>query len=158
MNAPRKLPADVVDQLLRRLVATYGRRFWLNYEGAEASDVRAIWARELGGYAERTDAIAWAFENLPEQPPNAIEFRNLCRRAPLPAAPALPLPPADPERAAEVLQKARQLFAGRRSTDGLAWARNAIAKAERGEYVSRATLRAARAVAHRLNVADPAET
>ncbi|MGD9599961.1 MAG: hypothetical protein AB7P94_16675 [Steroidobacteraceae bacterium] len=158
MNAPRKLPADVVDQLLRRLVATYGRRFWLQYEGAEASDVRAIWSRELGGYTERQDAISWAFDNLPEQPPNAIEFRNLCRRAPAPTTPALPLPPADPVRAAALVEQVRQMFATSRSVDGLAWARDAIAKAERGEHVSACTLRAARAVAHRLNVAGPAET
>lgn len=156
MNAPRKLPADVVDQLLRRLVATYGRRFWLQYEGAEASDVRAIWARELAGYTERPEVFAWAFENLPEQPPNAIEFRNLCRRAPPPPTKALPEPPADPQKVAEAIASARAILA-ERNRNGRAWAEAIVARHEAGETVSSTALRAARAVL-RTNVADPVET
>lgn len=158
MNAPRKLPADVVDQLLRRLVATYGRRFWLQYEGAEASDVRAIWSRELAGYTERTEAIAWAFENLPEDPPNAIAFRNLCRRAPAAPTPPLPAPPADPQRVAAELAKLQQLTAGLQPDDGLRWARRLIERHEAGEHVGSAALRDARKALARRNVAAPVET
>lgn len=158
MNAPRKLPADVVDQLLRRLVATYGRRFWLQYEGAEASDVRAIWSRELGGYADRTEAIAWAFENLPEQPPNAIEFRNLCRRAPVAPPEQLPAPPADPQRVAAELAKLKRLTTADRDEDGLAWARRLIARHEAGEHIGSAALRDARKALARRNVVGPVET
>ena len=154
MNAPRKLPADVVDQLMRRLVATYGRRFWAQWEGVEPADVKAIWARELAGYIDRPEVFAWAFENLPEQPPNAIEFRNLCRRAPARPVQVLPEAPADPERVRAELAKLQQILKPQ-AGDRLAWARNAIAKAERGEYVSPTAVRAARD-ALRRNVADPA--
>lgn len=158
MNAPRKLPAEVVDQVLRRMVATYGRRFWLQYEGAEASDVRAIWSRELGGYAERAAAIAWAFENLPEDPPNAIAFRNLCRRAPIAQPEQLPEPPADPQRVAAELAKLKRLTCEQHNADGLNWARRLIARHEAGEHVGSAALRDARKALARRNVAGPVET
>lgn len=154
MNAPRRLPIEAVDWLFRRLVATYGRRFWLQWEGVEPADVKAVWARELGGYTDRRDVFLFALDNLPESPPNAIEFRNLCRRAPAAKVEELPAPPADPAKVAAVIADARQLL-GVRNTDGRAWARRAIERADRGEYVSPATLRAARAVV-RSSIPDPA--
>jgi hypothetical protein len=156
MNTARKLPPDVVDQLFRRMVATYGRRFWAQWEGVEPADVKAVWARELGGYTDRPEVFTWAFENLPEQPPNAIEFRNLCRRAPPPVVKALPEPPADPERVRAELAKLQHILQPQ-DGDRRAWARRALERADAGEPVSGATLRAARAVL-RTNVADPAET
>lgn len=111
MNAPKKLPPDVLDDVLRRLVATYGRRFWAQYEGVEVSDVRAVWARELAGYTDRPESLRFAFENLPEAPPNAIEFRNLCRRAPAPPVPALPAPVVDPAVVRNAIAQANAILA-----------------------------------------------
>lgn len=154
MNTTRKLPADVVDQLFRRMVATYGRRFWAQWEGVDPADVKAVWARELGGYVDRPEVFAWAFENMPEQPPNAIEFRNLCRRAPPKPTQALPEPPADPERVRAELAKLQHIVRPEyRATRQ--WAQRVIERHEAGERVSSAALRDARA-ALRRNVADPA--
>lgn len=150
MTAPRKLPADLLDQVLRRMGATYGRRFWQQYEGAPEGDVRAVWARELAGYEQRPKVFAWAFENLPEDPPNAVAFRNLCRRAPQePAAAALEAPPVDPKRAAEVLAQAKAIFAPARQFDGLAWARTVIERKERGEPIGAYAVREAKAALQR---------
>lgn len=148
-----KLPAAMVDQLFRRLVATYGRRFWQQWEGVEPADVKAVWARELAGYENRPEVFAWAFENLPEQPMNAIEFRALCRRAPARQnVAALPRPALNPEKAAMALQQARAAFAiGSADRDGLAWARNIIERKERGEQVGVYALREAKAALERAD-------
>lgn len=149
-STPRKLPADVLDQVMRRMSATYGRRFRQQYEGISDSDVRAVWARELAGYEKRPAVFAWAFENMPEDPPNAIAFRNLCRRAPQEtAATALAAPPVDPKRAAEVLAQARAIFATERVCGGLSWAQAIVERKERGEPVSFYALREARAALQR---------
>lgn len=149
-STPRKLPAEVLDQVMRRLAATYGRRFWQQWEGVRDSDVRAVWARELAGYEQRHEVFAWAFENLPEDPLNAVAFRNLCRRAPMTAsAKALEAPPIDPKRAAEVLAQAKSIFATERVLGGLAWAQAIVERKERGEPVSFYALREARAALQR---------
>lgn len=154
MNAPRRLPAELVDDVMRRLIATYGRRFLAQWEGVDPKDVKAIWARELAGYETRPDVFAWVFENLPEDPMNAIEFRNLCRRAPAKPVEELPAPPADPAKVAAVISEARQLLNDRPVADSRAWAIKVIERAAAGEPVSPGVLRDARAVAR--SIPDPA--
>jgi hypothetical protein len=68
------------------------------YEGQDVAAVKTSWGHELDGYSQHLNPLAWALENLPERPPNVIEFRSLCRRAPSTEVPALPEPKADHAR------------------------------------------------------------
>lgn len=90
------LPRNVVDRLFDRLMATYGRA-WLNlWEGLDSNAIKAVWSHELGAYAERLKSIAWALENLPPRAPNVVEFKALCRQAPIEITRQLPPPTVDP--------------------------------------------------------------
>lgn len=151
------LPTKAVDRLFERLAATYGRSWTMQWADVPMADVKAAWAHELAGYTDNLAPIAWALENLPERTPNAIEFRNLCRRAPAPAAPRLPEPKADPERVRVELERLHGVLLQPVATDGRAWARELLDRHMRGERVSLAALEAARGVMARIVVAH-AET
>lgn len=156
----RKIPPDVVDLLrdvLRRMVATYGRAFWAQYKGATESDVRVVWARELRPYAHRQHVITWAFENLPDTPPNAISFRNLCRRCPARPEKQPETVLASPERIAIELAGAR-VATQAPTRPRTAWAEKIIARHEAGENISPGVLRHARSVHRTTTVVDPVET
>ena len=145
------LHMEAVDRLIDRLRATYGRDFAARYEGVQPEAVKAIWARELAGFGTRLGSIAWALENLPERAPNAIEFRNLCRRAPEAPAPRIEAPPADPERVRVALATLKPAPA---KADGRDWARRILARAADGEKPSFISVQFAReALADRAEVA-----
>lgn len=145
------LPLQAVDRLFERLTATYGRQFLSLYEGLDASAIKTSWAHELSGFAGNLHAVAWALEHLPERAPNAIEFRNLCRRSPEQEKPRLPEPKADPQRVREELQKLggmRQVIVAqpRAST---AWALAIVARSKAGERISPTVFRMAQDVVSR---------
>ena len=103
------LPAAWVDELFNRLTVRYGAAFMRQYEGIDASLVRADWAEILGGYVSHPEAISYALQFLPpDRPPNAMVFRELCRRAPEPETVriASDIKP-DPERVAAVAEKVK---------------------------------------------------
>ena len=87
-----------VDQLFGRLQIRYGAAFLRQWPDIEPDLVKADWADVLDGV--KGDSISYALRFLPEKPPNAIQFRDICRRAPVASVPALPAPDvkADPER------------------------------------------------------------
>lgn len=102
------LPQSWADALIARLALRYGAAFMRQYGDADAALVKADWAEVLDGV--HGDAIAYALQHLPvERPPNALQFRELCLRAPPPAATRLPSPQSDAPPA-----QIRQLAAGMR--------------------------------------------
>lgn len=130
------LPEQWVEQIFARLRATYGSAVdhqWAPSPGADATahalNLRAHWARELGAYANRGDAIAYALSHLPERPPNLVEFRNLCNRAPKPEQQALPQAKADPARRDAVLAGLKRPSV----RSPLQWAYDLKAREEAGE-------------------------
>ena len=146
------LPTQVVDRLFDRLTATYGRDFTARWEGLDGNAVKSSWGHELAGYAGCLGSIAWALENLPQRPPNVIEFRAICRLAPAKAQPALPSPPADPARvAAELAKLAPARAAADGATDPKAWAHRILARHASGERLSPTVLTMARAALHLAN-------
>lgn len=150
------LPLPAVDRLFERLTATYGRQFLNMYEGLNSNAIKTIWAHELSGYTRRMEDIAWALENLPERPPNAIEFRNLCRKAPAPDNLPLPAPPANPDRIRAELAKLRPMVAAAAvagSNPNIEWARRIVGRYEGGEKVNTLPLQMARAALARKGVA-----
>jgi hypothetical protein len=96
------LSSDLIESLFAKLIAYYGRRFLLQYEGIDADAVKAEWSRALAGFARPHfdgseqgvvyPAIDWALESLPVQPPTLPEFRELCRSY-SPPVKALPYEP-----------------------------------------------------------------
>lgn len=143
------LPTRAIDRLFERLAATYGAAWARQWEAVPIMDVKSLWAHELSIYADRLEVLAWALENLPDHPPNAIQFRNLCRSAPAPVTKALPLPPANPERLKAELAKLGHIAASERSgsaprVDGRAWARRILGRAKDGETINPTSLRFAR--------------
>lgn len=141
------IPHKAIDRLFERLNLTYGAQWARMWEGMPLNDVKSMWAYELQGFASRLEAIAWALENLPPKAPNAIEFKQLCRLAPLPPEKQLPAPKADPERMRQELARLGEL---RKSTskgssyDHKAWARSIIGRYEAGAKINPTTLRFAR--------------
>lgn len=120
------LPLQAVERLFMRLGATYGRDFTGRYEGTDANAVKSSWAHELDHTP--LQSIAYALENLPERCPNVIEFRSLCRRAPVADAPALPEPKANPDRVRAELAKLGHLRTDDAPVAGrLDWAKNILA-------------------------------
>lgn len=125
------LPLTAIDRLFARLLATYGTQWTRLWDGVDPNAVKSSWAHELSGFDGRLTAVAWALENLPVKCPNVIEFRNLCRQAPMPETKMLPEPKADPERIRAELAKLAPLM--RRPApqiDGRDWARRILQKHE----------------------------
>ena len=98
-----------IDRLFERLSAVYGPAWERSLGATPVLEAKALWAHQLQAFADRLEAIVWALDELPESPPNVIQFRNLCRMAPTAAAPRLPEPKADPARVAAELAKLGQL-------------------------------------------------
>jgi hypothetical protein len=142
------MPIKAIDRLFQRLTLTYGRSFLLQWEGLPENDVKSLWAHELEPYSNRLEAIAWALEHLPDRAPNAIEFKNLCRSAPAPAAQQLPEPKADPERVKRELARLGEVRAqaahSRAGIDHKAWAKRIMARHDAGEKINPTSLQFAR--------------
>ncbi len=140
------LPIKAVDRLFERMAASYGAQWTRQWQDVPMTDVKAAWAHELTPLENSLTRIAWALENLPARCPNVIEFKALCRLAPMPDAPRLPEPKADPERVRAELAKLGELRAsvGSNSGDGKEWARRIIHRHQMCERINPTTLRFAR--------------
>ena len=140
------LPLSWIDAIFRKLTLVYGRDFMGRWEGLSASDVKTDWGHELAGFDRCPEAVKWALQNLPAgKPPTVIDFRDLCRKAPMPEVQRIPVPSANPEIVAAVMQR---LQAARETAlepvDHKAWAKRVIARNEAGEQLNQTTLRFAR--------------
>jgi AcrR family transcriptional regulator len=100
-----------VDELFRRLTLRYGAAFLRQYEDIPLSDVKADWRDVLAGFDG--ESIGYALRYLPtERPPNVLQFRDICRRAPSPEqVPKLEAPKPDPNRVAQLLERMRKVQA-----------------------------------------------
>ena len=100
------LPSSWVDHLFARLTVRYGAAFLRQWPDTDLAVVKADWAEVLDG--TRGEAISFGLRYLPERPVNAMQFREVCRRAPPPELPrieAAPEPKANPKRVAELVAK-----------------------------------------------------
>jgi hypothetical protein len=116
-----------IDRLFERLSLTYGIA-WDNSLGtAPLNEIKSFWMHELSGFMQSKEsmmAISWALGNLPERPPNIVQFKNLCYQAPAVQKPQLPAPPADPERVRQELAKLGNFKAT--TVDPKDWARKIL--------------------------------
>jgi len=128
-----------IDRLFHRLSATYGADWDRSLGQTPISDAKTVWAHELSPFKNSLNRLAWALENLPERCPNVIVFKKLCQSAPVPDAPALPEPKADPKRVAEELAKLaplRQRTDEHKRIDHKAWAKRLQARHIAGEKLN----------------------
>jgi hypothetical protein len=115
------LPAAWVDSLFARLAIRYGSEWLRKWEGLNIEMVKSDWAAELGGFANRPEAITHALRSLPDdRPPTVGQFRALCIGAAAPAAPALTYTP-DPTVTAIALAAINK---PRHGVDPKQWARD----------------------------------
>jgi len=102
------LPPEWVERIFKRMSLEYGSRLGSLWAGLDPEEVKAHWARELGGYVSAPQALAHALDHMPEdRPPTLPEFRRLCRGAPVPAVIALPAPAVDGAKVSAALASAR---------------------------------------------------
>lgn len=101
------LPANWVDHLFAKLTVRYGAAFMRQWNDADPAMVKADWAEVLDGASG--PSLQYAIANLPYSPPNAMQFRDICRSAPAPTVPELPAPPADPARVAAALGRMAEI-------------------------------------------------
>lgn len=134
------LSAKAIDRLFERLAATYTNAWVRQFDAVPIADVKTAWAHELA--RTRLEAIAWALENLPSKCPNVIEFRNLCREAPLPPAPAIEAGNvSSAERVRAEVAAMKPLLdldptQPRKARDYRAWARRIVDRHASGERVA----------------------
>lgn len=100
------MPRSWVDALIAKLSLRYGAAFLRQYGDADPELVKADWADVLDGVSGAS--VSYALRYLPNTPPNALQFRDVCRRAPAPvvAAIAAPVERAAPERVAAIVASA----------------------------------------------------
>ena len=131
-----------IDRLFERMAATYGSAWERSLGATPVLEAKALWSHQLQAFAERLEAVVWALDELPESPPNVIQFRNLCRSAPAAAVPRLPEPVADPARMAAELAKLADLRAkpsGTQVGSMREWAYILRARDQAGEKLNRYT-------------------
>ena len=144
-----------VNTALQALAARYGSEWDAKWQQVDAKAVRTAWLQELTPFTHRLEAITWALSRLPDRCPNAMQFRRLCEQAPLVQRdmPEEPKPVRGPT--AQELQDLRALSAriaagGLGARPGTEWAFAVLARHERGENVSSASVRIARDVVNVL--------
>lgn len=144
------LPTLWVDKIFEKLALIYGHEFTRRWEscGVPIADVKTDWAHELAGFANWGEAIAYGLANLPaEKPPTALQFRDICRKAPAKALPAIEAPKVDPERLKRELARLGDIRAKvvrKSGVDHKAWAKSIVARDAAGEKVRPISLRFAR--------------
>jgi hypothetical protein len=119
------LPASWIEHLFGKLSLRYGAAFLRQWPDADPELIKADWADVLHGFDGQS--IGFALRYLPtERPPNALQFREICRRAPVNNVPQLTHEgaKADTQRVAEIMSEAKAALSdadtpARRVMDGL---------------------------------------
>lgn len=100
------MPLAWLDRIFEKLTVTYGSAFTDRWRDVDLAKVKTDWLEVLDGMEQHNgQMIGYGLANLPEKPPTVIEFRNICRRAPIPDVPRLEGPKADPKRVKAEIEK-----------------------------------------------------
>ena len=127
------LPKKWIDKIFDRLMGIYGAQFRAKFssviDGVDVGleNAKETWANELANFGDWPESIAYALDHLPtEHAPNALEFRDICRRAPRKSEAVAMVeykPTAeDKERHREMSRKASEAVKPK-EFDGLLWAK-----------------------------------
>lgn len=137
------LPENWINKIFSHMAGLYGSKFADLWKGTDLEDVKHLWAKKLGGFADQPNAIKQALDALDAKPfpPTLPEFLTMCREAGqrgLDAPKALPHYPTPGEiaRAEEAAQKVLETVAKMPSRDHLAWAKDLKRRHESGEKLA----------------------
>lgn len=126
------LPASWVDRIFANLHGIYGTSFTSKYAtGVDSRGIdsglenaKATWAEDLAGFYDMPEAIAYGLRNVDAKfPPSSREFAALCRMAPKPTLPALPMPEVSEEQRQQNLNKLQGAMAKAPAYDFKHWAK-----------------------------------
>lgn len=120
-NPASSLPERWIQSLWTELRANYGARWDRQFPAplcppdadqvahalAHVQAIQAVWAKRLGRFQSNPNAIRFALDHLPKDPPTLPEFEALCNRRPDAPQKALPAPEADLQRVQQVLEGMR---------------------------------------------------
>ena len=131
------LSTQAIDRLFQRLSATYGAHWTRQWADVPMTDIKTVWSHELSMFSDNLKAIGWALEHLPDNCPNLMQFKSLCKQAPKPdykhlESPKAPLDLVDNE----ILQMVKTLVEPQKDKDYKAWARKLKARDEAGDKLS----------------------
>lgn len=124
-------PEKWIERIFARLQGIYGTQFTSKFsridQGVDVGmlNAKATWSGELGNFYDKPEAIAFALDHLPtDHAPNALEFRDICRRAPAKQAPQIDYTPTveDKEHHRELSKMAVQAVK-QQEFDHLLWAK-----------------------------------
>ena len=143
------MPLAWLDRIFEKLTVTYGSAFTDRWRDVDLAKVKTDWLDELDGMEQHNgQMIAYGLSNLPEKPPTVIEFRNICRRAPIADAPRLEGPKPSPERIKAEMKKLGPIREAVLKTVGTVdpkgWAKSLMARHNAGEKLRPIQLRFAR--------------
>lgn len=119
MSSPvSSLPDTWVQRIWATMRANYGAAFdrmWAAPQGVDpaqhAQTLMAHWGKELGRFMTNPQAISYALDHLPPNPPNLVEFKAICNRRPSKNEHlSLPSPPVSREGLAKVRNKLTSAF------------------------------------------------
>lgn len=145
-NPASSLPDRWMQSLWSELRANYGARWDRMFPvppvppGVDASQhamehiatVQRIWAKKLGRFQSNPDAIRFALDNLPQDPPDLPKFDALCNRRPSKNEHLeLPAPPVSREGLARLKANIAKSFAA--PVDRLDPIRNLMAREMDGD-------------------------
>lgn len=116
-NRASSLPDGWMRSLWTELGASYGARWHRQFPvppcppdvdpAKHAHDhiagVQAVWAKRLGHLQSNPQAIRFALDHLPDDPPTLPQFVTLCNRRPDRPQQALPAPKADPAKVQQAI-------------------------------------------------------
>lgn len=124
--------ADFIDRIFAKMIGIYGSQFSAKFSQIVGGrDVglalaKAAWAEELAGFRDSPEAIVYALKSLPQDfPPNALQFADLCRKAPRAGMKMLTheLPPVNHEKSREFAAKLQEILrSGSKGSDPIFWA------------------------------------
>ncbi len=162
------LPESWVDRIFAEMALTYGSDWLAKWEGLETQLIKARWAKDLGGFMARGDAIQYGLDHLPvDRPPNSLQFRVTCLAAPdpnppsvdqmlgrnkdVPQLPGMPAKKADITKLKAALDRYKELRA-EAAKNPRAWAKELRAKEKAGIPITPTQVAAWRVA---LRVDDP---
>ena len=130
------LPTKVIDRLFDRLALSYGSGFKNKWSNVDANTIKSHWAHELSTFEDNLKAIGWALEHLPDNCPNLMQFKTLCRQAPKPDFKHLELEKAPVDMVdSEILKMVKTLVEPQKDKDYKAWAMKLKTRDEAGELL-----------------------
>ena len=71
---------EIMDAIWNKMLVTYGSEWTRKFDGMPMDEVKGAWADDLRGYT--IEQIKYGLSMLGERPPNLIQFKDLCKKAP----------------------------------------------------------------------------